>query len=245
MNEIGATVLTFVIVFLACYLIGSISYASFMAHHYGIDIHKVGSKNAGGTNVGRSVGKKQGITVMVLDIFKCYLPCLAVKLICTYAPISFVPYKNIVEILVGVAAVAVCLGHAFPIYNGFKGGKCVACIAGYILLSSPIIFALAISLFLLILKKSKRLSLGSIFGLPSAALFSIVPAVLDLTVLPDVLSWNGGSYFGPACVFHLTFITTAFLLALSLLSLFLHRKNIVRLIHHEEPETHFKHSTVK
>lgn len=238
--EILATVLFIVIVLIVSYLIGSIPTSILISKHYGIDIRKYGSHNAGGTNVGRVIGKKAGILTIVLDIFKCFIPCLITALVSIYAGIPVVSYSHMTELLVCLSAFAVAIGHTFPIFASFKGGKAVACFAGFILFISPIIFVIGISLFFIIYKLFHRVSLSSIIAVPSIILLAMVPMILDLTVLSDPSTYNGGMYFAPSFFIHLSYITFIFVFLLAALVVIRHMSNIKRLEKGEEPETHFK-----
>lgn len=224
------------------YLIGSIPTAVLIARAHGIDIRKEGSHNAGGTNVGRVVGKKAGILTIVLDILKAFLPCLAVFLILTYTPfLSYLSaYDNLKELYVDLTAVGVCIGHTLPLYAGFKGGKCVACFAGFVIFVSPLIFVVACALFFLLFALFHRISLSSVIAVPFALLLFAVPTALDLTVLPSPSQFDGGAYFGPSCLLHLSYVTLVVAFLLALLVVLRHLSNIRRLERGEEPETKFK-----
>lgn len=235
------TILFALLMVLLGYLVGSIPTSIIIGKMHGIDIRQYGSHNAGGTNVGRVIGKKAGILTIVLDILKAFLPCLVVFLVFTYVHPTFLTgYEHLKELFVGLLATGVCLGHTFPLYAGFRGGKCVACFAGYIIFVSPIVFVLACSLFFLLFFLFKKVSLSSVIAVPSALLLLFVPMILDLTVLPSVDSFNGGAYFGPDCLLHLSYVTVLFAFLLASLVILRHLSNIKRLEKGEEPETHFK-----
>lgn len=226
---------------LSGYLIGSIPTSIIIGRIHGIDIRNYGSHNAGGTNVGRVVGKKAGILTIVLDILKAFLPCLAAFLVLTYVPMPFLAdFEHRKELLVNLVAVGVCLGHTFPLYAGFRGGKCVACYAGYVIFVSPIIFVLACTLFFVLFRLFHRISLSSVVAVPSALLLFLVPAVLDWTLLPLPTQFDGGAYFGPNCLLHLSYVTLLISFLLALLVVLRHLSNIRRLNRGEEPETKFK-----
>lgn len=236
------TVICIVVVLLTGYVIGSIPTALIFSKAKGIDVRNYGSHNAGGTNVGRVIGKKEGIMVMIIDIFKCFIPCLVVKLIFTYASFDLITYEHLDELMVSLMGIAVSFGHSFTCFAQFKGGKAVACYAGYVLFSSPILFVLGASCFFLVLKLKKRVSLASVIAAPSVLLLSFVPMILDLTVLKDVSLYNGGMYFAPSFLLHLSYLTTITNFIIVSLIVIRHRTNIKRLKDGTEPETHFKHS---
>ncbi len=238
--EILYTIIFIAVGMLISYLIGSIPTSLLISYHYGIDIRNYGSHNAGGTNVGRVIGKKAGILTIVLDIFKCFIPCLVISLIYLYAPLDLIDYPHLLELSVCLSAFSVAIGHTFPIFASFKGGKAVACFAGFILYISPLIFLVGITLFLILFKLFHRISLSSVIAVPSIILLSLIPTILDLTILNDPASYNGGTYFGPSFNIHLTYITTIFIFVLASLVVIRHISNIKRLEKGEEPETHFK-----
>lgn len=239
--KIFFTILTYLLVALISYLIGSISFSKIIANHYGVDITKVGSLNAGGTNVGRSVSKKAGIMTMTLDLFKCYIPMLVTFLIFNFwrYPDIYL-YDQFKEVICCLSGVCVSLGHVYPIFYKFKGGKAVACFSGFCLFISPILFALAAVFFFSVFSIKKRVSLASILGTIFCFLMSLIPMILDLTVLNKPTDFNGGLYFSIDCMLHLTYVTTIVYTFFLVLIIVKHRSNIKRLINGEEPETKFK-----
>ena len=238
--EIIITAISFVMIIIIGYFIGNISFARIIAKQKGIDITSLGSKNPGGTNVGRVIGKKEGIKVMVYDIFKTAIPCFILNLILSFAPIDFLEYDSLKELMISVLGLSICIGHAYPIIYKFKGGKCVACTAGYILANMPIIFIFIILSFLIVLKINKKLSVASLVA-AFLSLVSIIPSILiDVFVDNDPNAFNGGLYFGPNFNYHITYITFILLSSMSLLIYVRHLSNIKRIINHSEEETKFK-----
>ena len=238
--EVFFTLLIIFIEIVVGYLIGTISFARIIASKKGVDITTVGSKNPGGTNVGRSVGRKEGISVMIIDIFKSFIPCLILKIILSFAPLSIVSYSHIEEVFIGILALFICLGHAYPIFFKFQGGKCVACVAGYLLLVSPIIFALVFITFISILIIKKTLSLSSVICSLVTIVSFIPPMILDIA-FPNQI-FNGGLYITNSFYIHLSYISFIFATTLALLTLYRHKSNIKRLIEKTEPITKFKHN---
>lgn len=240
--EIFYTVLFILILMLLSYFIGSIPTAKIIGNIHGIDITKEGSKNSGGTNVGRVIGKNEGILTMVIDCFKCYIPCMITFLILNYAPLNIIKFENYKELYTAIVALFIAIGHSFSIFLHFKGGKCVACSLGYVLYSSPILALLCLIIFLIIVKISKRVSVGSLITGPICLLLSLIPMILDLTILKEEYEYNGGFYFTSTCLNHLTYITTITMLILVAFVTIRHKANILRLEKGIEPETHFKHN---
>lgn len=135
--------------FLLSYLLGSIPFALIIGKlFYKTDIRKHGSGNLGATNTFRTLGKKAGIIVMLGDIGK---GTLAASL-----PLWF--NSELSPLLIGLFAI---IGHSYPIFAKFKGGKSVATSAGVFIAISPIIFCIGFLTFLLSLKISKYVSLSS------------------------------------------------------------------------------------
>ena len=138
--------------------------------------------------------------------------------------------------------VSITFGHAYPIFFKFQGGKCVACLAGFVLLLSPIIFIIAISIFFVILKTKKILSLASITCAFIIILLFIPPMLIDLFVSNNIYSFNGGLYITSNFNIHLSYISFTFVTFLSILTIYRHKENLKRLFNHEEQETKFKHN---
>lgn len=170
----------------------------------GIDIREHGSGNAGGTNVFRILGWKPALVVVVIDIFKGWLPPAI------YATILFQgqPITNIgiVQILCGFAAI---LGHTYTIFAGFRGGKGIGTLAGMLLALFPIALPLCIIVFIITLILTGYVSLSSILA--------TVALPIILLVLP---------IFG---IQQSTSSLLIFALLVPLFAIFTHRSNIVRL----------------
>jgi len=135
----------------AGYLIGSIPFGLILARTKGIDIRKHGSGNIGATNVWRTVGPAYGAAVLVLDALKGSAAVILGRM-------SGVEGG---ELLTGLAAL---LGHAFPLYIGFKGGKIMATGAGVMLTLSPLPTVSAMAVFAVVVFISRYVSLGSIIA---------------------------------------------------------------------------------
>ncbi|MBS4173009.1 glycerol-3-phosphate 1-O-acyltransferase PlsY [Bacillus sp. FJAT-49736] len=160
----------YAIILILAYLLGSIPSGLIVGKlFYGIDIRQHGSGNLGATNSFRTLGKKAGIAVTIADILKGTLA--------TLLPILFgVPLEHFHPLLVGLIAV---IGHMFPIFAGFRGGKAVATSGGVILAYSPILFLFVIIVFLVSLKISKYVSLSSIIAGIAAIVYSFVDMLIQ------------------------------------------------------------------
>src|ERR1700733_6489688 len=134
-----------VILFLAAYLIGSIPTSVWIGRRfYHTDVREHGSGNSGATNSLRVLGKKAGAIVLLIDILKGWL-AVGIVTFSTYPSGS--PQRIHLEVVLGCAAI---LGHIFPIYVGFKGGKGVATGIGIILAFSPLVALFCLLVFIFI-----------------------------------------------------------------------------------------------
>ena len=181
---------------LAAYLIGSIPFGLLLAKTKGLDIREQGSGNIGATNVLRCLGKPLGITCFVLDVLKGFLPAFFFPMVGKIG--SDFPS---IGILFGAAAI---LGHNFPVFLKFKGGKGVATSAGVLLGIAPLAVGLGILTWAVVFFSSGYVSLGSI----------IAAIVVALT-----------GWFGPYGT-----VTAIALTLLSALTIWRHRANIQRLL---------------
>lgn len=188
-----------VIVIILAYLIGSIPSGLLVGKiGYGIDIREHGSGNLGGTNTFRTLGKKAGFIVTIADILKGTLA----------AALPFFFGLEIHELLVGTFAV---VGHMYPIFANFKGGKAVATSGGVLLLYSPIMFITMLALFLLCILITKYVSLSSMLTGLYAFTYSIFTGDVPLIIVISVL---------------VIFI------------IYRHRANIKRIMNKTEPKVH-------
>lgn len=158
---------------LIAYLLGSIPSALWVGQlFFSTDIREHGSGNLGATNTFRVLGKKAGIVVTLLDIFKG----TAAVLIAGLAVFQPLPVETII---VGVFAV---VGHMFPIFARFKGGKAVATSAGVLLGYAPLVFFLLLVIFLICIKVTKMVSLSSMI----VAGIGIVIAIVEWLRTGDI-----------------------------------------------------------
>lgn len=150
------------------YIIGSISWALIIGKvFFHKDIREYGSGNLGGTNAGRVLGKPIGIIVIVLDALKAFLIMWA----CSYIFPPAIPF----------AGLAVSIGHCFPIFANFRGGKGVACAIGYLLAMGlfvthdvVFIFVYPVLIFFFVLGLSKMVSISSMIALISATIIAFI-----------------------------------------------------------------------
>lgn len=156
------------------YLLGSIPFALVIGKlFYKTDIRQYGSGNLGGTNAGRVLGKKAGISVIVLDVLKVVLAAGLASLVSEPAAIW--------------TSLACCIGHCYPIFAHFKGGKAVTTMFGFLISTSIFIFQefsyflVPLFMFLIILYLFKYVSLGSICASVCSSLY-ITAQLLSLDV---------------------------------------------------------------
>ncbi|MEK3886483.1 glycerol-3-phosphate 1-O-acyltransferase PlsY [Bacillus sp. FSL K6-3431] len=154
----------YALILVIAYLLGSIPSGLIVGKlFYGKDIRQHGSGNLGATNTFRTLGMKAGIAVTLTDILK--------GTFATFLPFIFGMDMVIHPLLPGILAV---IGHMFPIFAGFRGGKAVATSAGILLGFQPLLFLLVIAVFLISLKISKYVSLSSIIAGIFAFLYSLI-----------------------------------------------------------------------
>jgi acyl phosphate:glycerol-3-phosphate acyltransferase len=154
---------------LAGYLAGSVPFAYLLARRAGIDVRRVGSRNVGAANVLRSTGIGRALVVTVLDVAK---GAVAVGLV--YASTG----RPGVAALTGAAAV---VGHIYPVWLRFHGGKGVAVAAGVFAMLTPIATAIAMLFFLVIVSATRYVSLGSVaatLALPPVAWLTGAPGAV-------------------------------------------------------------------
>lgn len=197
--------MTIALLLVLAYLIGSIPTAVWVSKWvYGIDIREHGSGNAGATNTFRILGSKAGSVVMLGDMFKGFL-AVKLSILSSYTWTSE-PFVNL-QVFLGLAAV---LGHIFPIWADFRGGKGIATLFGMILSIQPLVAVSLVAVFVVMLVLTRYVSLSSITA-------SIAFPLLILFIFNEhELSYR------------LFAIATAFLVVLT------HHKNISRLINGNE-----------
>ena len=159
------------------YLFGSIPTGYLVARARGIDIRAVGSGNIGATNAFRVLGKPAGVAVLAVDALKGLAACTLVPLLVailfpeTVVSLSGMEKKHHVEVLAIVGGLAAILGHNFPCWLRFKGGKGIATSAGVLLAWTPWALLIVLATFLVVLALTRYVSMGSIaaaFILPFA-----------------------------------------------------------------------------
>ena len=149
---------TYILMGIIAYAIGSVNFSVILSKRMaGFDVRERGSGNAGTTNMLRSVGKGAAALTLVLDILKGVLAILIAKFI-----VAKLASGANTAILVQIAGFFVVVGHTFPIFFGFKGGKGVATSLGVLLLINPVIGGICLVFALVEMALTRMVSVGSI-----------------------------------------------------------------------------------
>ena len=204
---------TYILVTIIAYLIGSVSFSVIFGKKFaGIDVRKKGSGNAGTTNTLRTAGKKAAILTLLCDCLKGVVAVL----------IALIAGKIIRDtdgaLLVQLAALAVIIGHVFPVLFQFKGGKGVATSLGILLIINWKIGLICLVFALVLMALTRMVSLGSIGA-------AILYPVLTLFIHENYIV--NGNYF-------------VFALILAAFVVFNHRENVKRLLEGKENKLSFK-----
>ena len=191
--------MSILLIIIISYLIGSMQSGILIGKIiYKTDVRQFGSKSSGATNIQRTIGLKPGIFVLVLDIFKGFLPILFIEIFTE---------ENIFGVM---SCIFLVLGHCYPVFHKFKGGKGVATGFGSVVVLLPYI-ALGIPIALPIIYKTRYVSLGAILGCIISIFLIILFVALEL--LPS-------EYL--------------MILFVPLLIIYKHKQNIIRLIQKKE-----------
>ncbi len=178
-------------------------------HH--VDIRKEGSGNSGSTNVLRVMGVKAGAIVFFGDFFKTLIPCIIVRLV-------FVDKPEMVNLLVLYTALGVILGHNYPFYMGFKGGKGIAATAGLLVAMDLRVTLVCLIVFAAIVATTRFVSLGSL-------------VVVSIFLALMIFFGQRGDYGLAASYLPEFYAVSAVVTGMAF---WRHRTNIVRLIHGNE-----------
>lgn len=198
------------------YVFGLFQTAYIYGKAHGVDIRQMGSGNAGTTNTLRVFGTKAGLIVFVGDVMKCALAVVAARLI--YGSSR----ADIIYLLMLYAAMGAILGHNFPCYLQFRGGKGIAATAGLILAFHPAFIPVGIILFFGAFFITHYVSLGS--------LLVYAGFMIQLVVMGQM-----GVFGMSQTVLYEMYVIGAFLMTMAYVK---HRANIVRLIKGEERKTY-------
>ncbi|MBR5322696.1 MAG: glycerol-3-phosphate 1-O-acyltransferase PlsY [Clostridia bacterium] len=195
----------FILLLLVGYLFGSFNFATFISKRkYNDDIREHGSGNAGMTNMMRTYGTKAAALTLIGDILKAVLACL----------LGYIVLGKAGAYVAGLGSI---IGHTWPLYYNFKGGKGVATALAVILCTNPVVALLLLCIFVAIVAATKFISLGSIM---CALVYPIILAKFGTLNIVELI-----------CCFSLVFLLV-----------FNHRSNIKRLLNNEENKFSFKKS---
>ncbi len=202
---------------ICAYFLGSINFAIIISSkEYKQDIRDHGSKNAGMTNMMRTYGKKAAGLTLLGDALKAVVSCL-------------IGYALLGELGAYIAGLFCILGHVFPVYYKFKGGKGVVTAAVTVLMCNPIVFLILFALFAIIVLFTKYISLGSVMCM------LLYPIILDrITRIMTNIA------YGPEG--ERTTIGVVFAVAMAVIIVLKHRQNIKRLMNGTESKFSFKKS---
>lgn len=200
----------YIIVLIMAYLIGSINFSIILSKKMaGFDVREKGSGNAGTTNMLRTVGKKAALITLLCDILKGIVPVLLAVLIGNIANNFGAEIR--VDYLAQIAGIATVIGHTFPIYFGFKGGKGVASSLGLILIINWQIGLICLVFALLVMAITRMVSLGSI----TAAILFAVLVIFNISSEYYIVQNGNYRIFG---------------IVLAAIVIFNHRSNIKRIL---------------
>ncbi len=211
--------IAYIIIGIIAYLIGSINFSIIISKKVaGFDVREKGSGNAGTTNMLRSVGKGAAAVTLLCDILK------GIVAIIIAIVIGKIWTELNAELLLQVAGIAVIIGHTFPIFFGFKGGKGVATSLGILLMSNWQIGLICLVFALALIILTRMVSLGSC---TAAVLFPVLTLFIDehYTVLTN--DKTGRVYF-------------IYSVILAIIVLYNHRSNIKRILEGTENKISFK-----
>ena len=209
----------YIIMAMIAYCIGSLNISIFISKKVGgFDLREKGSNSTGATNVLRTLGKKAAAITLLFDILKGIV-AIAISMI-----IGNIMKETNQELLLQIAGIAVVIGHTFPIFFGFKGGKGVATSIGILLMSNWKIGLICLIFALVLMILTRMVSVGSC---AAAILFPVLTLFINdsYTILTE--GKNGNTYF-------------IYSVLLAVIVLYNHRSNIKRLLNGTENKLSFK-----
>lgn len=210
------------------YLFGLIQTGYLVGRAKGIDIREYGSRNAGTTNVLRTMGKKYGVVVLLGDALKCIAAVLTIRLLFESR------YPDIICLLALYGSAGVILGHNFPFYMNFRGGKGIAATLGmslsycFLIRYGILVPVIGFGMFLVIFFITNYVSLGSIVG-------------YIMLFIAIVIFGERGAYNFPADS-NRALLTEYYIVfgALTIMAIYRHKANIMRLLAGNERKTYLR-----
>ncbi|AOG60527.1 glycerol-3-phosphate acyltransferase PlsY [Spiroplasma helicoides] len=232
-----------IIISILGYLVGAFSFSITI---YKIktkkDIRNYGSKNAGATNVSRMLGKKWGVLILILDASKVIFIAFV-----AYA-FTYIPHEAFNKTSFYIPALFTLIGHCYPVYYKFKGGKAVSCFLGITLVTNWIIFLVFFCVFIILLLTFRTISVCSIVSALVAVVMIWIPQISGgevFTINGNEFFENNSNLFVWMNKFHTnslpnyyeSFLTICIVITIAALVLITrHHQNIKRLIKNEEPK---------
>ena len=209
----------YIVMALVAYAIGSVNFSVILSRKLaGFDVREKGSGNAGTTNMLRSVGKKAAIFTLILDILKGVIAIIIALIVSKF-------FENQdPAILASIAGVCVVIGHTFPIFFEFRGGKGVATSLGVLLVINWQIGLICLVFALILMALTKMVSLGSIMA---AILFPVLTVFIADNYIVESSAGNRFAYI-------------IFGIAMALIVVFNHRSNLKRILNGTENKLSFK-----
>ncbi|VEU78292.1 glycerol-3-phosphate 1-O-acyltransferase PlsY [Mycoplasmopsis columbinasalis] len=242
MNQVTLAVFANLALFCLGYLLfGSLNTSIILSHKYrNDDIRNHFSKNAGATNSLRAYGKKFALTVFLIDSFKTSLPVIIFATLCNHVFPTYAHTYKLFPQLIGFGTV---VGHCFPIYFKFKGGKGVACATGLLLSTNIVLFLIAAVTFFCIAFTKKMVSLASIMSAVSVLPFALFPWMVQ----GELGWWLNVKFYSPGFLPNEPwwFINGLVVLLAAILVIVMHHSNIKRLLQKKEKPLNLKEVGVK
>jgi len=199
------------LIFIVSYLFGSIPWGYIIGKAHGIDIREHGSKNIGSTNITRTVGKKWGVLCFFLDFLKGFLPSFTAMFV---LPKFLALHGDYIDMCIILAIIGSFIGHIFPIYLKFKGGKGVATGAGALLALTPFAVLIGLAGWFIIFKITRYVSAASIIAAVIVAIMTTALSISHIYILSALLQ--------------------IFVAIICLIAILKHRTNIIRLLNGTE-----------
>jgi glycerol-3-phosphate acyltransferase PlsY len=180
--------MTVIVTIIGAYLIGSINFAVIFAKAFmQKDVRELGSGNAGTTNVMRNAGFLPGLLTFVFDALKGFVACFMGKYIFEY--VNTKTGADITDAAIGalICGLACMLGHVFPIFFDFKGGKGIATSVGIFAVCSPIAIIVGLAVFAVVVLVTKYVSLGSVISAIAVVVLAIIFCDKTAMLLPQII----------------------------------------------------------
>ncbi|HEY0029507.1 MAG TPA: glycerol-3-phosphate 1-O-acyltransferase PlsY [Bacteroidia bacterium] len=197
-----------ILLLLGAYLLGSIPTAVWIGKFfYKIDVREYGSGNAGATNTFRVLGKRAGIPVLLIDIMKGFAAVYLAYLSPYFAGTNL--FINL-QLVLGIASL---VGHIFPLFASFRGGKGIATLLGIVMAVHPSAAFISMGVFLVVLLMSSYVSLSSMIA---ALVFPVIVIIVFKTTVPSLIIFS---------------------ILIAIMVLITHQKNIERLLRKEESKS--------